>query len=77
MLTQLPTQRKPLRSATPDSPLFMWIALLLFGLPVGLFLIGKWCWIQGRITVNCWRLGRTRAEISERLRCHIEARAPD
>jgi hypothetical protein len=57
------TRRRPMRSAMLDTREISWVALLLFCLPVALFLVGKWCWIQCRITVGCWRLGMTRAEV--------------
>lgn len=70
----MPTNRRPIRSAMLDIPgpgrtaLLLLIrpllwprVLVVFGKMLGLPV--KWCWIQGRITVNCWRLGMTRAEV--------------
>jgi len=69
MFTQPSPRHRPVRSAMLDCPpTISWIALLLLGLPVALFLVGKWCWIQCRITVNCWRLGMTRAEVRSHRR---------
>ena len=67
MFTPPYTRQRPVRSAMLDCPpTVSWIALLLLGLPVALFLVGKWCWIQCRISVNCWRLGVTRDEARSR-----------
>jgi hypothetical protein len=67
MSRQPPAPHRPMRSAIlHDRSAATWIALLLFGLPAALFVIGKWCWIQCRIAVNCWRLGVTRAQFRVR-----------